>query len=38
MAMKIKMNMGIIVQINSIVWPCKRFRLINLLNEKEDII
>lgn len=30
--------MGIIVQINSIVCPCKRLRLISLLNEKETII
>lgn len=37
-AIKIKINMGIIVQINSIECPCKRLRLINLLNEKEDII
>lgn len=37
-AIKIKINIGIIVQINSIVWPCKRLRLINLLNEKEIII
>lgn len=37
-AIKIKINIGIIVQINSIVWPSKRLRLINLLNEKEVII
>lgn len=37
-AIKIKINMGIIVQINSMVWPCRRLRLINLLNKKEVII
>lgn len=37
-AIKIKMNMGTIVQISSIVWPCNRFRLINLLEVKEIII
>lgn len=37
-AIKIKINIGTIVQINSIVCPCKRLRLINLLNKKEDII
>lgn len=38
MAIKIKINIGIIVQIISMVWPCKRFRLINLLYEKETIM
>lgn len=37
-AIKIKINIGIIVQINSIVCPWRRLRLINLLNEKEAII
>lgn len=37
-AIKIKINIGIIVQINSIVCPCKRLRLINLLDKKEVII
>lgn len=37
-AIKIKINIGIIVQINSMECPCKRLRLINLLNEKEVII
>lgn len=37
-AIKIRINIGIIVQINSIVCPCKRLRLINLLKEKETII
>lgn len=31
MAIKIKINIGIIVQINSIVWPWRRNRSINLL-------
>lgn len=38
MAIKIKINMGEIVQINSIKWPCKRNRLINLLKIKENKI
>lgn len=37
-AIKIKINIGTIVQINSMVCPCKRLRLINLLNKKEDMI
>lgn len=37
-AIKIRINIGTMVQINSIVCPCKRLRLINLLNKKEDII
>lgn len=30
-AIKIRINIGVIVQINSIVWPWRRNRLINLL-------
>jgi hypothetical protein len=30
-AIKIRINIGIIVQINSIKFPCKRYRLVNLL-------
>lgn len=37
-AIKIKINIGTIVQISSMVCPCKRLRLINLLNKKEDMI
>lgn len=37
-AIKIKINIGEIVQINSIKWPCKRNRLINLLKIKENKI
>lgn len=34
-AIKIKINIGIIVQIISIEWPWSKFRLINLLYDKE---
>lgn len=37
-AIKIKINIGIIVQINSIVWPWSKNRLINLLLIIRDII
>lgn len=37
-AIKIKINIGIIVQINSIECPCKRLRLISLLDKKETIM
>lgn len=37
-AIKIRINIGIIVQINSIVWPWSRNRLINLLLTIKNII
>jgi hypothetical protein len=38
MAIKIKIIIGVIVQINSIKWPWRRNRLINLLLIIENII
>lgn len=37
-AIKIRINMGVIVQINSIIWPWRRNRLINLLLIRLDKI
>lgn len=37
-AIKIRINIGVIVQINSIVWPWRRNRLINLLLIRLDKI
>lgn len=38
MAIKIKIIIGIIVQIISIKWPWSRCKLINLLKVKDNII